>query len=372
MKNKIRMKRTGWFFYLWITVCCQVAWSQDVENLLLKDYRPVSVFRIPVTYVEKACYPVIDAHSHDYAKSKDEVKAWVATMDSVGIAFTHVLSCNWIGEPIEVFMERYSDYPDRFGFWCSFDYTGFDEPGWEKRALASLVRYHELGVIGVGEMGDKGDGDLYGYPAEGRGIHIDHPRLKPLLEKCAELGMPVNIHVAEPVWMYLPVDAANDGLMNSAQWKIDTTAVELGYDGLMRSFENAVAANPKTIFIACHYLNMTHDLPRLSRLLDRYPNLYIDIAARVSESAATPRATREFIIRYADRILFGTDNGMRAGMYRSVFRILESDDEHIITPGNSHYWPLSGFGLPDDVLEKIYRRNAEKLFRKTTPERKKR
>lgn len=358
------MNKTIWIFYLLIIVHQGVVRAQNVENLLLKDYRPVSAFRIPQVEVKKARYPVVDAHSHDYAKSKEEVDEWVNTMDSVGIAFTHIMSCNWIGEPIDVFMERYRDYPDRFGFWCSFDYTGFDEPDWEKRAIASLVHYHKLGVIGVGEMGDKGEGDLYGYPVEGRGIHIDHPQLKPLLEKCASLGMPVNIHVGEPIWMYLPIDANNDGLMNSANWRIDTTKTNcLGYDGLMLHFENALKANPKTTFIACHYLNMNHDLPRLGRLLDQYPNLYLDISARVSESAATPRATREFIIRYADRILFGTDNGRRAQMYQSVFRILESNDEHIITPGNSHYWPLSGFGLPDDVLKKIYRSNAEKLFK---------
>lgn len=335
------------------------------ETLLLKDYRPVSVFNLPETEVRKAKFPVIDAHSHDYAKDREEVRKWVGTMDEAGIEFTHIMNCNWIGDPYDTAFERYSDYPDRFAFWCSFDYSGFDEPGWLERATASLVRYHELGIVGVGEMGDKGLGDLYGYPAEGHGIHLDHPKLKPLLEKCGELGMPVNIHIGEPIWMYLPADRTNDGLMNGYKWRVDTTVPGcLGYDELMASFENAVAANPNTVFIAAHYLNMTHDLPRLSALMDKYPNLCLDISARLSESAATPRATRNFIIKYADRILFGTDNGMGASMYRSVFRILESDDEHIITRGSAYYWPLSGLDLPDDVLRKIYRDNAIRLFRK--------
>lgn len=119
------MNKTIWIFYLLIIVHQGVVRAQNVENLLLKDYRPVSAFRIPQVEVKKARCPVIDAHSHDYAKSKEEVDEWVNTMDSVGIAFTHIMSCNWIGEPIDVFMERYRDYPDRFGFWCSFDYTGF-------------------------------------------------------------------------------------------------------------------------------------------------------------------------------------------------------------------------------------------------------
>ncbi len=340
---------------------CRVC-GQDVESLLLKDYKPVSVFRIPVTSVERAKYPVFDVHSHNYAKNKEEVKEWVKNMDAAGVQVTSILN-NSKGESFEALVDKYGDYKDRFVLWCSFDYTGFDEPDWEERAVKTLVKYHEMGAAGIGEMGDKGDGDLYAFPARGKGIHLDHPRLKPLLEKCAELGMPVSIHMADPIWMYLPIDAANDGLMNASKWKVDTTAVELGYEGLMRSFENAVAANPKTTFIACHYLNMSHDLPRLSRLLDRYPNLYVDLAARVSESAATPRATREFIMKYADRILFGTDNGTSTGMYRTVYRILETADEHILTRSNSYYWPLSGFYLPDEVLKKIYWENAAGLLK---------
>lgn len=332
------------------------------DNLLLKDYSPVSIFNIPATYVEKAKFPVIDVHSHDYAQTEEEIDAWVATMDAAGVEVTHLMSCSWIGRPADEMFSKYAKYPDRFRFWCSFDYTDIDNSDWEQRAIASLERYRELGAVGVGEMGDKGLGDLYGYPSEGRGVHIDDPRIKPLLEKCGELGMPINIHIAEPIWMYEKMDETNDGLMNAYTWQVDTTEAGcLGYDGLIQSFENAVAANPNTTFIACHYLNMSHDLPRLAAMLDKYPNMYVDLAARNAESAATPRATRRFILKYADRILFGTDNGMSADMYRSSYRILETDDEHIYD-GGSYHWALSGFYLPDDVLKKIYRDNALKLF----------
>jgi len=342
----------------------QVVSEQNVENLLLKDYRPVSVFNIPQTRVEKAKYLVVDMHSHNYARSKEDVKRWVESMDAAGIEVSNILN-NSSGEAFEIMLEKYSDYKDRFAVWCSFDYTDFDQPDWEKRALELLVRYHKMGAVGVGEVGDKGLGDLYAFPTKGHDVHLDHPRMKVLLEKCAELNMPVSVHIADPIWMYLPVDKTNDGLMNALRWLVDTTAQNcLGYNALITSFENAVAANPKTKFIACHYLNMNHDLPRLSELMDKYPNLYLDIAGRVSEAGATPRATRDFIIRYADRIVFGTDNGMGVEMYRTVFRSLETNDEHIITPGNSYYWPLSGLFLPDDVLKKIYRDNANKLIKK--------
>jgi predicted TIM-barrel fold metal-dependent hydrolase len=162
--------------------------------------------------------------------------------------------------------------------------------------------------------------------------------------------------------MYLPIDRYNDGLTSAAGWAIDTTKVELGWHGLIDSFERAVAANPRTIFIAAHYLAMSHDWPRLGAMMDKYPNLYVDISARIAESTATPRATRAFFIKYADRILFGTDNGMATEMYRRFFHSLESADEHIIRGVPGHYWPLSGLDLPDDVLEKVYRGNALRLF----------
>ena len=107
---------------------------------------------------------------------------------------------------------------------------------------------------------------------------------------------------------------------------------------------------------------MNQDLPRLGALLDKYPNLYVDIAARVAEAAQTPRATRDFLIKYQDRVLFGTDNGMGADMYRNIFRVFETADEHFYIHDFNYHWPLSGFYLPDSVLEKIYNKNATRIL----------
>ena len=333
------------------------------ETLLLNDFRPVNVNNIPQTFVEKAKYPVIDMHSHDYIAGAEDVDAWVEAMDACGITETHIMHCSWIGKPFEEVMAPYSKYPGRFKFWCSLDYTQMLQDVTAEQAIAYLEECKRMGAVGVGEMGDKGQGDLYARPTEGYGLHIDDARLKPVWAKCAELKMPVNIHVGEPYWMYLPQDATNDGLPNGAVWHVDTTAADcLGYEGLMESFENAVRENPKTIFIACHYLNMNQDLPRLGAMLDKYPNMYIDISARVAESAQTPRATRAFLIKYQDRVLFGTDNGMAADMYRNIFRILETEDEHIYIHDFNYHWPLSAFYLPDTVLEKIYNKNAKRIL----------
>jgi len=336
-----------------------------VAELKLKDYRPQSIFNIPVTKVDRARYPIIDIHSHDYADTPEQLREWVRTLDSVNVAEVHVLHCNWIGDSFEEWQAEYAPYKDRFRLWCCFDYTDFEAGDWAERAVAYLEKCHALGAVGVGELVDKGMGDVYARPVPGEGIHMDNPRLKPLLDRCGELGMPVSIHIAEPIWMYEPLDSTNDGLMNGATWAVDTSADGCrGYDELMAAFERTLAAYPNTTFIACHYLNMTQDYERLGALLEKYPNLYLDIAGRIGESAVTPRATRRFILKWADRLLYGTDNGMSADMYRMTFRILETDDEHIYNPDYGYHWSYSGFDLPDDVLRKLYHENAARLLGK--------
>lgn len=341
--------------------CAKQPVPSPADKILLKDFAPVVVNHIPVTKVERAKYDIIDMHAHDYAASEEEIAQWCRTMDEVGVLNTAVMHCSWIGRPFEEYVAAYAPYKDHFRFWCCFDYTDIDTPEGIAKACETLERYHEMGAVGVGELGDKGEGDTYARPADGKDIHIDDPRLKPLIAKCAELKMPISIHIAEPYWMYLPMDETNDGLVNAVTWHVDTAHC-YGYDKLMETFENAVRENPGTIFIACHYLNMTHDLPRLGALLDKYPNLYFDISARVAESAHTPRATRAFLIQYQDRVLFGTDNGMDAEMYQNIFRVLETDDEHFYVPEYGYHWALSGFHLPDEVLQKLYHDNAERIL----------
>ena len=342
--------------------CAKQQQSQSpADTVLLKDFNPVVVDNVPVTEVQRAKFDIIDMHAHDYATSEEEIAQWCKTMDEVGVLNTAVMHCSWIGRPFEEYVAAYEPYKDHFKFWCCFDYTGIDSEDWPECAIQTLLRHKEMGAIGVGELGDKGEGDTYARPGDGKDIHIDDPRVKPLIEKAGELKMPISIHIAEPYWMYLPMDETNDGLVNAVTWHVDTTNC-YGYDMLMTTFENAVRENPNTIFIACHYLNMNHDLPRLSALLDKYPNMYFDISARVAESAHTPRATREFLIKYQDRVLFGTDNGMEPQMYRNIFRVLESNDEHFYIPDYGYHWALSGFNLPDEVLKKMYHDNAERIL----------
>jgi predicted TIM-barrel fold metal-dependent hydrolase len=333
------------------------------DNLLLKNYRPKSIYKVPVTQIEKAKFPVIDMHSHPYAESLEEVDQWVRNMDAVGIEKTILLS-HATGAEFDSLYQVYSKYPDRFELWCGFDYTGYDQPGYGPAAVAELERCYKMGARGVGELGDKGKGLFYSKPPAW-GMHLDDPRMDPLLEKCAELGLPINIHVADPIWMYEKMDSANDGLMNAYEWRLDNKPGIVDHNGMIDILERAVKRHPKTIFIACHFANCSYDLNKLGALLDKYPNLYADIAARYAETAPIPRFAAAFIEKYQDRLLYGTDMGFDLDMYHITFRILESSDEHFYEIGQfGYHWALNGFGLNDVVLKKLYRDNALKLLKK--------
>ncbi len=337
--------------------------QQNAKDILLKNYRPVSIYKTPKANITKAAWPVIDLHSHDYADSEKDIDEWVKTMDKLGIKKIMILTYT-TGKGFDSAVEKYSKYPDRFELWCGFDYTGHGKAGWQKHAVEELERCYKKGAKGVGELGDKGEGELYSQPTPGIGLHIDDPQMKPLLQKCGELKMPISIHVAEDAWMYLPPDSSNDGLMNAATWHVNMNKPgKYGHDELIRSLENAIRDNPKTTFIACHLANTCSDLSVLGAMLDKYPNLYADIAARYAEISPVPRYTAAFITRYQDRLVYGTDMGMDENMYKTTFRILESADDHFYEQDQfGYHWSLYGLDLSKDVLEKLYHLNAEKIL----------
>ncbi len=349
--------------FTWMAFICQAQQSPDSpEEILLKNYRPVSLYQNNHHPVEKARYPVIDLHSHSYADSPEEIDDWVRVMDSVGVDKTVILTYQ-TGATFDSLVQVYQKYPDRFILFCGFDYTGYDQPGYGPAAVAELERCVKMGARGVGELGDKGKGLFYSAPTKGFGMHIDDPRMKPLIEKCGELNIPISIHVAEPIWMYQTMNEQNDGLMNAYKWRLDNQPGIVDHAGMIQILENAVSENPGTTFIACHYANCSYDLSILGRLFDQYPNLYADNSARYAETATIPRSVARFYEQYQDRLVFGTDMGSESSMYRLVFRIMETEDEHFYDRSRSSYhWAFNGYGLSDAVLKKVYRTNAQKIL----------
>lgn len=341
--------------------------ESDISSLLLKDYRPVSAFVLEEHHPQAAKFSTVDMHSHAYVDDVEGLKEWVKVLDENNVERV-IINTMAHGAEFDRLYDMYKGVSDKFEMWCAFNCENWGTPGWEAEALADLQHCYEKGAVGVGELGDKGWGEVYSITGLNlhddeivKTAHIDDPVYDALLEKCAELHMPISFHAADPIWMYLPLDERNDGYMNAKNWAIDTTQVGiLGYEGIMKSFENAVARHPNTVFIGCHFINMSHDYPRLGALLDKYPNLWIDNSARFCETAATPRATKAFYEKYQDRIVFGTDNTPTASMYHLQWRVLETEDEHFYDD-RSYHWALNGFGLGDEVLHKVYHDNAMKL-----------
>lgn len=337
--------------------------GQDVNELKLKDYRPKSIYNIPVTNVAKAKYPAIDMHTHVYGRTNDEIVRWIQTMDACGIEKAVVFT-GATGTRFDDLVKLYSGYGDRFELWCGFDYTGYEEPGFGPAAARELERCFKAGARGVGEVMFKGKG----IPPSSKTQTImlpDDPRMDILWEKCAELGLPVNLHISEDKWMYEKMDSTNDGLMNAAKWEVKMEYGAKTHEEMLERLENTVKKHPRTIFIAAHLANCCADLSVLAGYFDKYPNLYADISARFGEIAPIPKYVHDFIEKYNDRIVYGTDMSFNERMFRVTFRILETADEHFYeTNMFGYHWPLYGLALTDETLRKIYRENALKLLMK--------
>lgn len=331
------------------------------ETLLLKDYRPQSIYQMPVTRIAKAKFPIIDMHSHPYAKTEAEIDAWVRTMDEAGVEKTIILTMA-TGAEFDGIRKKYAKYPDRFETWCGIDFAGCDKPGFGPTAMKELERCRQAGARGVGEIHDKGKG-LRSGKSNAMGMHPDDARMDAIWEKCAELGMPVSLHVADPIWMYQKMDKHNDGLMNAYYWRLDDQPGIVGLGGMVDILERTAARHRNTTFIACHFANLDYDLGRLGEVLERNPNLYADISARYAETAPIPRFAAQFYAKYADRLMYGTDMGFDKAMYEITFRILESQDEHFYEIEQfSYHWALHGLGLSDGILKQVYLENAAEIL----------
>ena len=331
------------------------------NTLLLKDYRPRSIYKVPVSQIAKAKFPIIDMHSHPYAKTDAEISTWLQNMDAANVEKTIILTMA-TGKEFNDINQKYSQHPDRFELWCGLDLTRYNQPGFDSAATKELVRCHDAGARGIGEIHDKGKG-LQSGKIKAPGMHPDDPRMDAVWEKAAELHLPISLHVADPIWMYQPMDKHNDGLMNAYEWRLDNQPNIVNLAGMIEILERTLARHRNTTFIACHFANLDYDLAHLGEVLDRNPNLHADISARYAETAPIPRFTAAFYAKYSDRLVYGTDMGFDLDMYHITFRILESQDEHFYeTDQFSYHWPLYGLGLNDEILQHVYHDNAKKLL----------
>jgi predicted TIM-barrel fold metal-dependent hydrolase len=200
-------------------------------------------------------------------------------------------------------------------------------------------------------------------------VKVDDPRLQPLWETARELDLPVVIHVADPVAFFDPLDETNERweeLVGHPDWAF-TSPPFPSFLSIMDQLANLVARHPHTTFIGAHVGCYAENLGWVSTLLDRCPNFYVDISARIAELGRQPYTARRFFMHYSDRILFGSDMGPDVEAYRISYRFLESDDEYFnYDTGDvplQGRWHVHGLYLPEDVLKKVYSENARSVLR---------
>jgi predicted TIM-barrel fold metal-dependent hydrolase len=170
--------------------------------------------------------------------------------------------------------------------------------------------------------------------------------------------MPVNIHIADHPSAWQPPDVFQERTPVFQQYN-NFGGNGLTHDELISTLPRMLKKHPHTTYIACHLANLGHDLQRLAKMLDEFPNLFVDISARDYEVGRQPRTAGRFLQKYAKRVLFGTDMGMEKTMYRNWWRLLESADEHM---EGRVWWRYYCLELPQEVLADLYRENAKRIL----------
>ena len=350
------------------------------DGLLLSDYVPRSRLRVPVHPVDRPRYPVVDAHNHLGSVFAGDwparpVEDLVAVLDESGVERVVDMDGGW-GEHLRAEIARHvGPYPDRFVIFAGLDYEGWshDERFGETEA-ARLRDSVAAGAAGVKAWKLLG---LRARDPRGRLVAVDDPRLDALWATAGELGIPVAIHVADPVAFFDPLDRFNERweeLHAHPDWHFHPTrpseqAEAPGFppfDEIMQQLEHVLARHPGTTFVGAHVGCAAEDLGWVARMLETHPNFNVDIAARIGELGRQPYGARDFFLRYQDRIVFGTDVPADVRSYRLHYRFLETRDEYFSydlgdVPGQGR-WMIYGLDLPDDVLRKVYRDNAYRLI----------
>jgi len=337
--------------------------SGPMDSILLKEYEPKSTLVVPTTTVDQARSPAVDVHSHSnmcQIQTHEDVVSWVRTMDEVGIE-TSVVFTDAIGQKFDAQARLFKPFGKRFIVFCGLDTQDVSAPDYSDRAVRELERCVRAGARGLGELHDKGWGmdaeEQSALPRQKR-MHPDDSRLDALWNKCADLNIPVNVHVADHPSCWQPLDSHQERTPDFQVFNLYEKDVP-SYAELLDHRDRMVAKHPQTTFIAAHLGNQGNDLGALARVLDRYPNLFVDISARDYELGRQPRFALKFLDRYQDRVLFGTDMGRDRNMYRGWWRLLESPDEFM---PSRQWWRLYGLEVNLPVLDKLYAGNARRIL----------
>jgi len=334
--------------------------AKAAVNLPLGEFQPRSMLVTPINEIQQAKFPAIDYHNHLDAQDPAAV---LKVMDQCGIERIVNITMQVGSEAIATIKRFHSAAPDRFATIGWMDWTDLHAAGFSSRCVDRLEQLVENGACGLKIWKDLGTSIR---DSAGALLRVDDERLAPLFEKAAELRVPIMFHTADPDAFFFPINRENERYEELAahpEWSFYGS--HFSKEQLLRQRDSVFARHPRTTFVAAHVAERSEKLSYVSELLNQHPNLYVDIGARAAELGRQPYTARDFFLKHADRILFGTDLVPDVSMYRLHFRFLETADEYFEYPSHASRqgrWNIYGLFLPDDVLRLVYRENALSLF----------
>ncbi|MBS1935716.1 MAG: amidohydrolase family protein [Bacteroidetes bacterium] len=359
------------FLFFTIAGCTQSQPRMDFEK-----YEPKSTLVVPQHIITHAKFPFIDVHNHQWEVPSQNLTELFKEMDELNMK----VMINLSGKSYKESPGRNGDFdvqgndylvrsiqhiaeinPKRLKLFTNISFVGFGEKGWTENAVKELEKDVQSGACGLKIYKDLG---IHFKDEHNNYIRIDDPRLDAVWEKCGELHIPVLIHSADPKSFWDAVDEKNE------RWLEVTTHPDRSYykkglptwDTLIAEQHRMFAKHPHTIFIAAHFGWLPNNLPALDSLLTELPNVYVEFGAVIAEIGRQPVTAKKFFEKYQDRILFGKDSWVPSE-YQTYFRVLETNDEYFPYHKKYHaFWRLYGLGLSDDILKKIYYKNALRII----------
>ena len=346
---------------------------QEKNNLMdIEEYSPISTLVVPENLTNKSKFPFIDVHSHHWDMPIKDLSGIVKEMDSLNMKYMINLSGSGFGtfsgnqSLMDLNLSKSlknvrENYPNRFGVFVNLDLNKIDDKDFAVSSVKILRDAVKDGAIGLKIYKNLG---LNLKDSKGNRVKVDDKRLSPIWETCADLNIPVLIHSGEPSPFFDPIDKYNERWLHARQKPRSFRPQNKfpSFDTVMNEQYNMFKNHPNTIFINAHMGWMANNLDKLERHLDSLPNVYTEFGAVIGELGRQPRRARQFFIDYQDRIMFGKDT-YKKSEFDVYFRVLETKDEYFDYYRKRHgLWKMYGLDLPDDVLKKIYYKNALKLF----------
>ncbi|PYX20394.1 MAG: amidohydrolase [Acidobacteria bacterium] len=343
------------------------------------------------TFVERAAFAVVDVHTHITVSAKSQNGVALAAersylgkpdellsvMDRKNIRAMVNLTGGYDDGLVEVITKYDKAFPGRFYSLTEPCYSRFLEPNYPRIQADAIERAQRAGAKGLKILKTLG---LYLREniTSGKLVKIDDPRFDPMWDTCGQLNMPVAIHVSDPIAFFTPTDRFNERyeeLSNHPDWSFYDRDFPSNAE-LLEARNRVLARHPRTQFLVLHVGNFAENPDNVSENLDHFPNMTVDIAARIGELGRQPRRSRRFFDRYQDRILFGTDATPHGDefpqqvfndkLYEIYYRFLETGDEYFdyasakVPPQGR--WRIYGLGLPQSILEKVYNQNAARVL----------